>query len=369
MSTAFDSSRSNLPRPRGRWKTILLVLVVFVSGTVLGAAAATIVIVHRVAVFRASSRGDSRAPDLTPHSAARSDELPGGAGGAVDRRAIDHLQMVRQQIEPKFRGELAGLHSDVRGADSGAADQVGQNVRRSDSGLAADGSGGGSRQSAVQYSRRGTIAETVAGSGVRDCLAAKYGAGRVWNSPFWCRMIEEYDPSVASSDDGCSKLNPTEASMTRSIFDPTGNPERSGSEFTPPDADQISQMPDEFTNPPANFSAGKVEFQASADESGIAVSTENDGKVLTIRMTGKLHKADYAHFVPTVERAIEKHGKVRLLVIMRNFHGWDASALREDTKFDLKHFNHFAAMGRLLALARLRPRDDLHREGRRRPCR
>ena len=33
--------------------------------------------------------------------------------------------------------------------------------------------------------------------------------------------------------------------MTRSIFDPTGNPERSGSRFTPPDADQISHLPRE----------------------------------------------------------------------------------------------------------------------------
>jgi hypothetical protein len=128
--------------------------------------------------------------------------------------------------------------------------------------------------------------------------------------------------------------------MTRSIFDPTGDPERSGSPFTPPDADQISQLPDEFTTPPTSPSAGNVDFQPPAEESGIRVSSDQDGKLLTIHMTGRLHKADYAHFVPKVDQAIAKHGKVRMLVIMRNFHGWDAGALWEDTKFDVKHFNH-----------------------------
>ena len=127
--------------------------------------------------------------------------------------------------------------------------------------------------------------------------------------------------------------------MTRSIFDPTGDPERSGSRFTPPDADQISQMPEEFTNPPSSSTAGLVDFQPPPEKPAIDVSTENDGKLLVVRMTGKLHKSDYAHFVPLVEKAVQEHGKVRMLVHMHNFHGWDAGGLWEDVKFDVKHFN------------------------------
>ena len=56
-------------------------------------------------------------------------------------------------------------------------------------------------------------------------------------------------------------------------------------------------------------------------------------------MTGKLHKKDYQHFVPIVEQAVQKHGKVRILVQMHNFQGWDGGALWEDVKFDLKYFN------------------------------
>ena len=66
---------------------------------------------------------------------------------------------------------------------------------------------------------------------------------------------------------------------------------------------------------------------------------EMDGKLLTVRLSGKLSEEDYELFVPEVERLIQKHGKVRMLVIMEDFHGWDAGALWEDIKFDWKHFS------------------------------
>jgi hypothetical protein len=66
---------------------------------------------------------------------------------------------------------------------------------------------------------------------------------------------------------------------------------------------------------------------------------EKDGhRVLVIRASGKLSKEDYEHFVPEVERLIEQEGKIRLLFEMHDFHGWEAGALWEDIKFDLKHF-------------------------------
>lgn len=62
------------------------------------------------------------------------------------------------------------------------------------------------------------------------------------------------------------------------------------------------------------------------------------GKVVEVKISGKLHKEDYEHFVPLFERLIAQHGKLRLLVEMQEFHGWDVSALWQDIKFDLKHF-------------------------------
>ena len=65
---------------------------------------------------------------------------------------------------------------------------------------------------------------------------------------------------------------------------------------------------------------------------------EAGGKILEIKLTGKLAKEDYEHLVPEVERLIKAHGKLRMLVQMHDFHGWTVSALWQDIKFDLKHF-------------------------------
>ena len=63
------------------------------------------------------------------------------------------------------------------------------------------------------------------------------------------------------------------------------------------------------------------------------------GNILRVRVTGKLTSQDYLEFAPDFERLVRQHGKLRLLVELRDFHGWDAGALWQDVKFDLKHFN------------------------------
>jgi SpoIIAA-like len=63
------------------------------------------------------------------------------------------------------------------------------------------------------------------------------------------------------------------------------------------------------------------------------------GKVLEVHLTGRLVKEDYEQFVPMAERLLKTHDKIRMLVEMHDFHGWTASALWEDIKFDAKHFN------------------------------
>lgn len=65
----------------------------------------------------------------------------------------------------------------------------------------------------------------------------------------------------------------------------------------------------------------------------------NGGKVLEVHLTGKLAKEDYEQFVPTVERLLKQHGKIRLLIELHDFHGLTAGALWRDLKFDAKHFH------------------------------
>ncbi|HTQ38205.1 MAG TPA: STAS/SEC14 domain-containing protein [Pirellulales bacterium] len=60
-------------------------------------------------------------------------------------------------------------------------------------------------------------------------------------------------------------------------------------------------------------------------------------KVLGFKMSGKLHDEDYKMFVPLVDEAIAKQGKVRMLAQFHDFHGWDAKALWDDTKFATTH--------------------------------
>jgi hypothetical protein len=72
--------------------------------------------------------------------------------------------------------------------------------------------------------------------------------------------------------------------------------------------------------------------------SPVTLREANGGKVLEIQLTGKLAKEDYEQLVPAVERLLKEHGQIRILVEMRDFHGWTAGALWQDLKFDAKHF-------------------------------
>jgi hypothetical protein len=64
---------------------------------------------------------------------------------------------------------------------------------------------------------------------------------------------------------------------------------------------------------------------------------ENYGKILVVRVSGKLEKADYEHLVPEFERLVQQHGKLRVLYDMTDFHGWDLGALWEGTVLKIKH--------------------------------
>jgi hypothetical protein len=71
----------------------------------------------------------------------------------------------------------------------------------------------------------------------------------------------------------------------------------------------------------------------------VDLSASADGKILSVRVSGKLDAEDYERFVPEVERLVEAHGKVRILVETHDFQGWDAGALWEDIKFSVRHFS------------------------------
>src|SRR5262245_3433818 len=55
------------------------------------------------------------------------------------------------------------------------------------------------------------------------------------------------------------------------------------------------------------------------------------------KLSGKLADEDYKQFVPLVDDAIAKAGKVRILAQFHDFHGWDLKALWDDIKFSTTH--------------------------------
>ena len=72
----------------------------------------------------------------------------------------------------------------------------------------------------------------------------------------------------------------------------------------------------------------------------VELHAEPGTNVVEITLSGKLHREDYAKFVPEVDRLVKEHGKVRMLVRLTGFHGWTLGAVWEDIKFDLRHFAH-----------------------------
>ncbi|WP_164101454.1 SpoIIAA family protein [Candidatus Laterigemmans baculatus] len=64
----------------------------------------------------------------------------------------------------------------------------------------------------------------------------------------------------------------------------------------------------------------------------------SEGNVIEVQVSGKLTKEAYKTFLPINEHKIETEGKVRMLVILQDFHGWEIDALWEELKFDIRHF-------------------------------
>lgn len=78
----------------------------------------------------------------------------------------------------------------------------------------------------------------------------------------------------------------------------------------------------------------------------MAIELQKDmtSRVVEVRLSGQLSRQDYESFVPQIERMINEHGNLDLLVLMQDFHGWDFGGLWEDTKFAFKHYGQIERM-------------------------
>jgi hypothetical protein len=80
----------------------------------------------------------------------------------------------------------------------------------------------------------------------------------------------------------------------------------------------------------------------------LSLNPHDDSNLLEVVVNGKLTHEDYERSVPLVERMVEQHGQIRVLLDMIDFHGWEAAAMWDDLKFAFKHcadISHLAMVG------------------------
>ena len=65
--------------------------------------------------------------------------------------------------------------------------------------------------------------------------------------------------------------------------------------------------------------------------------TQNEGNLITVRVSGKLTQQDYGDLIPAWRRLLVEHGTMRMLFIMENFHGWTPAAAWDDLRFGTEH--------------------------------
>lgn len=73
----------------------------------------------------------------------------------------------------------------------------------------------------------------------------------------------------------------------------------------------------------------------------VSIASLNHGRVLHIKVTGKLTGVDYANVLkPVMSEAIEATGKVSFLIDMSDFEGMDMDAFWQDARFGLGNISH-----------------------------
>jgi hypothetical protein len=68
------------------------------------------------------------------------------------------------------------------------------------------------------------------------------------------------------------------------------------------------------------------------------------GKLLQIKVRGMLRKADYDRIIQIAKEAIQREGKVRALVLLEGFEGWERSGDWGDVSFMMEEGQHIEKM-------------------------
>ena len=69
----------------------------------------------------------------------------------------------------------------------------------------------------------------------------------------------------------------------------------------------------------------------------VEIVEDTAAKLLTVKGSGQLSAGDYDKLEPSVEKLMKSCGRIKILFIMQDFHGWEMGAVWEDIKFATKH--------------------------------
>ena len=80
----------------------------------------------------------------------------------------------------------------------------------------------------------------------------------------------------------------------------------------------------------------------------IQQSPVQEDNIVAFRLSGKLSHADYQTFLPSLEKLLDEHNHISVLLELVDFHGWDLTAAWDDFRFGIAHpdaFDRIAIVG------------------------
>lgn len=87
-----------------------------------------------------------------------------------------------------------------------------------------------------------------------------------------------------------------------------------------------------------------------------ATVTENSDKLLAVKLTGQLKKAEFDRLLAGAESAIAQAAQARILIVAEDFAGWERDAGWGDIDFMMEHDDD---IDKIAVVAEERWRDDL----------
>lgn len=70
----------------------------------------------------------------------------------------------------------------------------------------------------------------------------------------------------------------------------------------------------------------------------VELLNETHDNVIATKAKGKLAPADYKQLSPLVEETVKRHGRIRWLMDLTEFEGWEPASVWKEAKFDFQHF-------------------------------